>query len=95
MSKKMKIKITDFVPGVLAILAFVARYIKFYKVIDNKILGKVYISFVQKMQECNKPLVGMLDTCSGVGTTNTIWWVVIAALLLVQIFILYKRFAKK
>ena len=47
------------------------------------------------MQECSKPLVGMLDTCSGVGTTNTIWWVVIAALLLVQIFILYKRFAKK
>lgn len=95
MSKKMKIKITDFVPGVLAILAFVARYIKFYKVVDFGDFGKVYISFVQKMQECSKPLYKMLDGCSGVGTMNTIWWIVIAALLLVQVFILYKRFAKK
>lgn len=95
MSKNTKIKITDFVPGVLAILAFVARYIKFYKVVDFGDFGKVYISFVQKMQECSKPLYSMLDGCSGVGTMNTIWWIVIAVLLLVQIFILYKRFAKK
>jgi Na+/proline symporter len=93
MSKK--IKIIDFIPGVLAILLFVARYIKFFKVIDFGDLGKVYISFVQKIQECSKPLISRLDTCSGIGTTNTIWWIAIVVLLAVQGFILYKKFAKK
>lgn len=95
MAKKLKFKITDIVPGVLAALAYAGRHIKFYKVYDFGDFGKSYISFTQKLETCSKPLIGKLDTCSGIATTNTIWWVVIGLLVLVQLFFIYKRFIKK
>lgn len=89
-----KFKITHIIPGILAILLFVARYIKFIKVFDFGDLGSTYISFVEKISYCGNQVIGLLDTCKNVGTLNIVWWVVIGILLLIQVFLIYKMFKK-
>ncbi|MCK9292474.1 MAG: hypothetical protein WCY27_03460 [archaeon] len=93
MNKKKKVGIFDFVWIIIAGIFFSLRYVKIINV-DWGILGSANITFVQKLSDCSLPIVNALDTCKNIGLINTIWWVVIGVLVVVQLVVLANKLKK-
>jgi len=93
MSQRNKVSVFDFVWVLIAAIIFSLRYIKLVNV-DFGIFGSTYITFVQKISDCNLPVVNALQTCQNVSIINIIWWAVIAILIIIQLIVLANKLRK-
>jgi len=92
MKNKNKFKIKNFVWLFVAAFFFLLRYVAFIKV-DRPLSGVAYMSFVEKLEYCGRPIVEALEleTCKNIGFYNSLFWVIFAILIVVQLFVIYKK----
>ena len=93
MKHKNKVNVFDFVWVFIAAIIFGLRYIKIM-VVDFGFFGSSYVTIVQKVSDCNSIIVSALQTCQNVNTINTVWWIVIGILVIIQLVVIFNKLKK-
>ena len=94
MKNKTKLKANNFIWIFLAAVLFVLRYVTFLTV-DRLLLGSTKMSFAQKLEYCSKPIIENLETCTNVGFYNNLFWIIFVILIIIQLFVIYKKYLSK